>query len=346
MKIPVAVLGATGAVGQRFVTLLADHPIFEIVSLMASERSRGQRYETAARWMMATPIPPHIASMPVYPCTPHAPCHIAFSALDSAVAVEKEELFAHSGYTVISNASTHRMGLSIPLLIPEINPDHIELIDNQRFPNGGKIVTNPNCSVAGVAMALKPLVDLWGVEQVSVVTLQAISGAGYPGVPSLDILDNAIPYIAGEEEKVESEPRKILGILENKQIQYHPMTITAQCNRVAVVDGHMACVSVKLQRETDEEAIIDAWNSFSGEPQTASLPSAPERPIIYLSAKDAPQPKLHRLFGEGMSVVIGRLRRCSLLGWKFVVLSHNTVRGAAGSALLNGELLVHRGYLS
>lgn len=343
-KIPVGILGATGMVGQKFVELLSNHPWFEIVALAASERSEGKKYGEAIRWMMAAPLPPDLFNMTIRPCHPNLPCKIVFSGLDASVAGEIEKAFAEAGYIVISNSRNYRMAPNVPLLIPEINGDHLELVKTQHFANG-MIVTNPNCSVIGLTTALKPLIDQWGIEKAHVVTLQAVSGAGYPGVPSFDILDNVIPFISGEEEKVETEPLKILGSFQNGCIHPYQMKISAQCNRVAVMDGHMACVSVKLQNPANAAEIIQAWQSFSSEPQALQLPMAPQTPIIYLHDEKHPQPKLHRHLDKGMAVSIGRLRKCPLLDWKFAILSHNTIRGAAGCAILNAELMLKKGYI-
>jgi aspartate-semialdehyde dehydrogenase len=343
-KIPVAILGATGMVGQRFVELLSHHPWFDIVALAASERSQGKRYGESTKWMMSSPLPTHLSNLFVQPCVPNLPCQVVFSGLDSAVAGEIEECFAKSGYIVISNSRNHRMDPVVPLLIPEVNSSHLELTKSQSFSQG-MIITNPNCSVIGLATALKPLIDRWGVEQTHVVTLQAISGAGYPGIPSFDILDNVIPFITGEEEKLETEPLKILGAIQNGKIQPYQMHISAQCNRVAVMDGHMACVSVKLKNQASHEEIIHAWQTFSGIPQEMNLPLAPKNPVIYFQDEKHPQPKLHRNLDKGMAVSVGRLRKCSLFDWKFAILSHNTIRGAAGCAILNAELMVETGYI-
>lgn len=343
--IPVGILGATGMVGQKFVELLSDHPWFEIVALVASERSQNKKYSEAMRWMMPSPLPSLLANMVVQPCHPNLPCKIVFSGLDSGVAGEVEDQFARAGYVVISNSRNHRMHPSVPLLIPEVNEEHLALINSQSY-GSGMIVTNPNCSVIGLATALKPLLALSDIEKVNVVTMQAISGAGYPGVPSFDILDNVIPYIHGEEDKVETEPLKILGSLQNGKIIPHSMAISAQCNRVAVMDGHMACISVKFKNPVDAEAIMHAWSSFSSSPQELKLPTAPVKPIFYLTEESHPQPKLHRHLGNGMAVSIGRLRKCPLLDWKFVILSHNTIRGAAGCAILNAELILKKGKIN
>lgn len=343
-KISIGILGATGTVGQKFVALLSSHPWFEITALAASDRSVGKTYGEAVRWTLPTPLPEKIARMPVAPCLPNLQCKIVFSGLDSSVAGEIEENFAKAGYKVISNSSNHRMDPDVPLLIPEINSDHLELLHHQKFGQGC-IVTNPNCSVIGITMALKPLLDLWGIEAVNIVTMQAISGAGYPGVPSMDILDNVIPFIAGEEAKVEKEPLKIMGTLQNNEITPYPMHLSAQCTRVPVMDGHLACLSVKLKQKAYPDEIIAAWRIFQGEPQRLQLPMAPKHPIIYLEDERYPQPKLHRYLENGMAISIGRLRECSLFDWKFIALSHNTVRGAAGCAILNAELMVKKGLI-
>jgi aspartate-semialdehyde dehydrogenase len=343
-KIPVAILGATGMVGQKFVELLMDHPWFEIAALAASEKSREKEYAQAMKWMMPTPLPAAIAKMEVQACYPNLPCQVVFSGLEANSAGEIENEFAKAGYLVISNAGHHRMESTVPLLIPEVNTPHLELIKHQNFPKG-KIITNPNCSVIGLATAFKPLVDNWGIEKCHVFTMQAISGAGYPGVASFDILDNVIPFISGEENKLESEPLKILGHFNEGTIQPYAMQLSAQCNRVAVMDGHMACVSVQLKKAAQAQEIIEAWENFSSEPQIMNLPSAPKKPIIYHFDEKHPQPKLHRNLNSGMSVSLGRLRKCPLLDWKFVILSHNTIRGAAGCAILNAELMVAKGYL-
>lgn len=343
-KIPVGILGATGMVGQKFVELLSSHPWFEITAVAASDRSVGKPYSQAMKWRMQTILSPKIAEMPVTACVPNLPCDLVFSGLDSSVAGEIESKFAEAGFWVISNSSPHRMDPDVPLLIPEVNPDHLQLIQSQAYGKGA-IITNPNCSVIGIAIALKPLQDLWGVEAVSVVTLQAISGAGHPGVASLDILDNVIPYIEGEESKLEQEPLKIMGTYNNQGIAPYPMRLSTQCTRVPVADGHLACLSVKLKEKPSAVEIINAWKKFQGEPQHLTLPMAPKLPIIYLEDERHPQPKLHRLLGDGMSVSVGRLRECPLFDWKFNVLSHNTIRGAAGGAILNAELALKKGYL-
>lgn len=337
-KIPVGILGATGSVGQRFVQLLLDHPWFEIAALAASERSVGKAYREAVNWLLPTPLPEAIGKMKVLPCTANLPCEIVFSALDASVAGEIETEFAQAGYIVHSNARNHRMRPDVPLLVPEVNSDHLALLSEQKYPKG-RIITNGNCSVIGLSVALKPLLDAFGLEAVHVVTLQAISGAGYPGVASLDIIDNVIPLIKGEEQKLETEMHKILGHYHQKTIQPATFKISAQCNRVAVSDGHVECVSVKLKKKASQKQMIDAWNSFTSKPQQLQLPLAPAKPIYYFEEEAFPQPKLHRLLDKGMAVSIGRLRECPLFDYKFVILSHNTIRGAAGGALLNAELL-------
>ncbi|MBU4444705.1 MAG: aspartate-semialdehyde dehydrogenase [Candidatus Marinimicrobia bacterium] len=344
MKIPVGILGATGSVGQKFIQLLENHPWFEITALGASERSAGKKYPEAVNWFMTGPIPENISSMIVNECKPNLNCKIIFSGLDSSVAGEIESEFARAGYIVVSNSRNHRFDPDVPLLIPEVNPDHLELIKQQNFGKGC-IVTNPNCSTIGLVLVLKPLADRFGIEAVNVTTMQALSGAGYPGVASLDIIDNVIPYIGSEEEKMESEPLKILGSLVNGEIVNCDMIISAQCNRVAVLDGHTECVSVKLKSPATEAEIIDAWKSFTAEPQKLDLPTAPLRPVYYYEQNNYPQPKLHRNIDKGMAVHIGRLRKDPILDYKFVVTSHNTIRGAAGGAILNAELMVKKEYI-
>jgi aspartate-semialdehyde dehydrogenase len=343
-KIKVGILGATGTVGQKFVELLSEHPWFEISALAASDRSAGKRYGESIRWGSANPLSSKIKDMIISPCEPNLPCRIVFSGLDSSVAGEIEENFAKAGYIVISNSKNHRMSPSVPLLIPEVNSDHLQLIRSQTYGKGA-IITNPNCSVIGIALALKPLLQKWDIESAHVVTLQAISGAGYPGVPSMDILDNVIPHIDGEEDKLETEPLKILGTFNQDRIINSPIRLSAQCTRVAVSDGHLACISVKMKEKVDAKSILEAWRGFQGEPQKLNLPSAPKFPIHYLEGEKHPQPKLHRNLEGGMAVSVGRLRECPLYDWKFVVLSHNTVRGAAGCAILNAELLIKSGYM-
>lgn len=332
-KIPVGVLGATGSVGQKFVELLKDHPWFELRALCASERSVGKKYREAVNWFQESELPSWIGEMVVSPCEPTVDCRVVFSGLDSDVAGSIEEAFARAGYVVVSNSKNHRMDENVPLLVPEVNPGQLELVRRQSYGKG-MIVTNPNCTTVGLVMALKPLVERFGVEAVNVVTMQAISGAGYPGVASLDIVDNVIPFIGGEETKMETEPLKILCV---------PMTISAACNRVAVIDGHTECVSVRLEHKASAQEIIDVWESYRGEPQVLDLPMAPRQPIRYFHEDVFPQPRKHRMLDKGMAVSIGRLRPCPILDWKFTLVSHNTIRGAAGGAILNAELMLKKG---
>lgn len=343
-KIPVVILGATGSVGQRFVQLLASHPWFHIIALAASERSVGKTYKEAVNWLMPTLLPEAIGEMRVVACEPDMKGVIAFSGLDSSVAGDVERRFAEAGFVVVSNSSNHRMASDVPLLIPEVNSSHLELLKQQKFPQG-KIVTNPNCTVIGLAMALKPLQDAFGIEAVHVVTMQAVSGAGYPGVASLDILDNVIPWINGEESKVEQEPLKILGKYQDGAITNADFRISAQCNRVPLTDGHTECVSIKLREKASAKDIIHAWKTFKSEFAEDRLPMAPEHSIYYFEENNFPQPKLHRNLDKGMSVSIGRLRICPLFDYKFALLSHNTIRGAAGCAILNAELMVKQGLI-
>jgi aspartate-semialdehyde dehydrogenase len=346
-KIPVGILGATGLVGQRFIQLLENHPWFEVAWLAASERSAGQTYAEAARWRLRTAVPARIASMQVSPAEPAAAPKVIFASLDAGIAKEMEPRFAEAGCAVITNSSAFRMHKDVPLVIPEVNPDHLKLVECQswRRKSGGFIVTNSNCSVMGLVLALAPLQQKFGLRQVFAVTMQAVSGAGYPGVASLDILGNVIPYIPREEEKMEEEAPKMLGRLNGPAVVPGDFQISVQCNRVAVEDGHTESVSVKLDRTAEPQQVIDAWNKFRGKPQEMRLPDAPAQPILYDPAPDRPQPRLDAERGGGMSVTIGRLRPCNLLDWKFTVLSHNTIRGAAGAALLNAELLKAQGYL-
>jgi len=344
MKIKAGILGATGSVGQKFIQLLANHPWFEISALAASQRSAGKSYPEAVNWFLPQPIPPAIAELTVRECKPGLPAQVIFSGLDASVAGEIETEFARAGYAVISNSRNHRFDPDVPLLIPEVNADHLELIERQKYGQGF-IVTNPNCSTIGLVMALKPLQDRFGIDRVHVVTLQALSGAGYPGLSSLDVIDNAIPYIAGEERKMETEPLKILGKLEQDKILSADLRISAQCNRVAVIDGHLECVSLRLKSPATTSEIIRSWQEFRGEPQNLKLPSAPRQPIHYFKQPQLPQPKLQRDLEQGMAISIGRLQECTALDYKFVLLSHNTIRGAAGAAILNAELMLQKGFL-
>ncbi len=346
-KIPVGILGATGVVGQRFIQMLERHPWFEVAWLAASDRSEGKSYAEAARWRLKTPIPTAVAAMRVSPAIPDGAPRVIFAALDAGIAAELEPRFADAGCAVVSNSSALRMQQDVPLVIPEVNPDHIKLIDGQswRKKSGGYVVTNPNCSAIGLVLALAPLQQRFGLETVMAVTMQAVSGAGYPGVASLDILGNVIPYIAKEEEKMEEETRKLLGQMNGTKVVSATFAMSAQCNRVAVEDGHTESVSIRLKSKAKPEEMIAAWNSFRAEPQELQLPSAPKNPVVYFGAPDRPQPRFDIDLGAGMTTAVGRLRPCGVLDWKFTVLSHNTIRGAAGAAVLNAELLKAKGYL-
>lgn len=343
-KIPVAILGATGSVGQKFIQLLANHPWFEIKELCASDKSAGKKYKDAVDWFLPSPIPESVGEIFVQKCEPILNSKVVFSGLDSSVAGEVETEFAKVGYKIISNSKNHRMDEDVPLLIPEVNPDHLELIKTQKYGEGC-IVTNPNCSVIGLALALKPIADNFGLDAVNVVTMQAISGAGHPRVVNLDIEDNVIPFIGGEEPKVEIEPLKILGSHENNRIVFNNFKVSAQCNRVNVTDGHTECVQVNLKKKTSPEEIIKAWNEFNSLPQHLQLPLAPIRPIHYSDEKTFPQPKHQRDADKGMAVSIGRLRKDKIFDYSFVILSHNTVRGAAGGAILCAELMKAKGFI-
>ena len=341
----VGILGATGAVGQKFVEVLDGHPWFKITALAASERSAGKSYREAVNWIGSRPIPEAVATMPVVKVQPNLDCDFVFSGLSASVAGEVERAFAEAGYPVISNARNYRMQDDVPLLIPEINPDHTALIVRQSWDGGSFIVTNPNCSTVGLVCALRPLVDAFGVEAVQVTTMQALSGAGYPGVSSLDALGNVVPYIGGEEEKMAAEPLKLLGTLREGRIDPAAITISAQCNRVPVLDGHLECISVKLRRPATAEAVRAAFLDYRSPIADLGLPSAPDRLLHVFDEARFPQPRRHVELGGGMTVSIGRIRPCPVLDVKFVALVHNTVRGAAGGAVLNAELLLQQGYL-
>ena len=345
-RIEVGLLGATGRVGQQFILQLTGHPWFELTWLAASERSEGRRYAEAAAWRLEAPVPAGIADLRVEPARPGAGPRLVFSALDAAVAGELEAAFAAGGHAVVSNARNHRMVPAVPLLVPEINADHLALLRLQRQerPNGGLLVTNPNCSTVVLTMALAPLRS-FGLRSCLVTTLQAVSGAGYPGVPSLDILGNLIPFIAGEEEKIEAETRKILGALSAGGVEPHPVQVSAQTNRVPVLDGHTETVSVALDARPTLEDVQRAFEGFTGAPQRLGLPTAPARPLVYLAEPARPQPRLDAGRERGMAVSIGRLRPCPVLGYKFVALGHNAIRGAAGAAVLNAELMAAEGWL-
>jgi len=350
-RIPVAVLGATGMVGQRFIELLQGHPWFELVGLGASERHGGRTYAEVSRWRLSgSEMPASAARLPVVPCRPEAlgGAKIVFSALPAEVASDIEADFARAGVAVFSNAKNYRMAADVPLLIPEVNADHAAAIHEQRKQRNwsGYIITNANCSATPLVMALKPLQEAFGVKKVMVTTLQAISGAGYPGLSSYDILDNAIPYISGEEEKVERETLKMLGRWdEGYGFTDAAMVVSAHCNRVATREGHLECASIELVREVEAEEVIAAWENYQAEPQYLKLPSAPERALLYRREPDRPQTLRDRDTGRGMTVTIGRLRRCPILHYKFALLGHNTIRGAAGGSILNAELCVSKGLM-
>ena len=345
-QIPVGILGATGMVGQQFIALLANHPWFRVDWLGASERSAGKAYRDAAAWRLPVPLPEAVASKTVEAAAPGGAPKLVFSGLDSSVAGDIEAAFAQAGHVIVSNSRNYRMDADVPLLIPEVNADHLALLAGQACRGWkGRIVTNPNCVVVVYAMALAPLRQ-FGLKTSILTTLQAISGAGYPGVPSWDILANVIPFIGGgEEEKIETETNKILGVLKNGTIENHPITISAAVTRVPVHNGHSAMISVELEQQPDPAAIIAAWNTFRGQPQDLQLPSAPLQPIVYLTEPNRPQPALDANRDGGMTVTIGRLRRCPVLDYKFVALGHNTIRGAAGAAILNAELMHRQGLL-
>ncbi|MGA3081794.1 MAG: aspartate-semialdehyde dehydrogenase [Terracidiphilus sp.] len=346
-KYPIGILGATGMVGQRYIQLLENHPWFEVAWLAASDRSSGKSYGEAAKWRLDSPLPERIAKMTVSPAEPEGAPKIVFASVDAPIARELEPKFAAAGCAVVSNSSAFRMAPNVPLVLPEVNADHLHLIEEQswRKESGGYIVTNSNCTVMGPVLALKPIADRFGIEQIFATSMQAVSGAGYPGVPSMDILDNVIPFIGNEEEKMEEELLKLLGSLDGHAVKPLAARMSASCNRVAVVDGHTVCVSVKLAKPATCEEILAAWDEFrplAGQ----ELPTAPDQPVQWAPQPDRPQPRLDRNRGKGMAVTVGRLRPCGLLDWKFVVLSHNTIRGAAGATILNAELLASLGKLA
>ena len=344
--IEVGVLGATGMVGQQFIALLAQHPWFKVTWLGASGRSAGKAYRDAAAWRLPSSLPEDVAALDVDAATPGRAPKLVFSGLDSSVAGDIEGAFAQAGHFIISNSKNYRMEADVPLLIPEINADHLALLERQAAGRGwkGRIVTNPNCSTVVLSMALAPLRQ-FGLTKVMITTLQAISGAGYPGVPSWDILGNVIPFIDGEEHKIETETKKILGCLGPQQVEPHPVTLSASTTRVAVQNGHTESVSVGFEQHPSEEAVIAAFNDFTGRPQQLKLPSAPSQPVVYLRERNRPQPALDVDRGSGMTVTVGRLRPCPILGYKFIALGHNTIRGAAGAAILNAELMHKEGLL-
>lgn len=349
-KIKVGVLGATGAVGQRFVQLLQGHPWFELTVLGASQRSAGKRYAEACNWILRGDMPEHLRDHVLVAGQPGVDCQLFFSALPSAAAGETERTLAAAGYIVCSNASAHRYDEDVPLLIPEVNPEHLALIEVQKRQRAwqGFIITNPNCTTTHLICALHPLHQRFGIRKLFVVTMQAISGAGYPGVSSIDILDNVVPFIPGEEEKVEQrEPQKLLGTLEGEKIRPAEFVVSAHCNRVAVRNGHLEAVSVEFNQKPAIGEILKTWQDYSPMPQQLHMPSAPNPPVIYNDREDRPQPRLDRMAGStpGMATVVGRLRSDAILHHKFLILGHNTIRGAAGGSLLNAELLVAKGYL-
>lgn len=347
-RIPVAVLGATGNVGQRFIQLLQDHPWFYVAELVASDRSAGKKYEEATVWRLGDDMPDGVRNLVVQDYNADLQSPLAFSGLPSEVAQEIESRLAASGVAVVSNTATHRMEPDVPLIIPEVNGDHLAAIKTQQANRGWKgfITTNSNCSTMHLALTLKPLQDAFGLKSVLVTTLQAVSGAGYPGVPSLDMIDNIVPFIPTEEEKMESEAMKMLGAYTDGGFQNAGFVLSAHCNRVPVRDGHTECASVNLGREVTPEEVIEVFESFRGLPQELQLPSAPKRPIVVRKEDNRPQPSLDRDTERGMASVVGRVRPCPVLGIKYVLLGHNTIRGAAGAGILNAELLKEKGYLN
>ena len=346
-KFRVGILGATGMVGQRFIQLLENHPQFEITALAASDRSQGKRFQEACSWHLPGEMPAFVKSMTIAAPEPPLNCELIFSSLPGDIARATESAFARAGFPVISNSSAFRMDEEVPLLIPEVNHEHLALLDTQRKKRGqqGFIVTNPNCSTIMLALALAPLHKKFGVTSVVATTMQALSGAGYPGVASLAISDNVLPFIEGEEEKIEQETLKILGTFKGTGIEAASMAVSAQCHRVAVTDGHLAAVRVKLLRLAAIEELTEAFASFTSLPQQLGLHSAPPQPIIVRPEADRPQPRLDRDAGKGMSVTVGRIQPDNVLDYRFVTLSHNTIRGAAGAAILNAELLIATGNL-
>jgi|WetSurMetagenome_2_1015567.scaffolds.fasta_scaffold04021_11 aspartate-semialdehyde dehydrogenase len=348
-KRKVAILGATGAVGQRYIQLLQGHPWFKVEVLAASERSAGKKYRDACNWVMESNLPQEIADMTVADTTVESvqksgKVDLIFSSLPGDLAGPVEEEFA-AVYPVFSKASAHRMEADVPLLIPEVNPEQaVGLIPVQRKNRGwkGYITTDPNCSTIQMAMTLKPLMQ-FNIKQVMVTTMQALSGAGYPGVPSLDIIDNVVPFIGKEEEKMESESLKILGSFNGKTVQNANFVISASCNRVHVKDGHLESVFVKLGESPPLEEVEEAFRTFKGEPQKLKLPSAPEHPIVVRKEANRPQPRFDRDEGKGMAVSVGRIRKDPIMSLKYMCLGHNTIRGGAGAGVLSAELMVAKG---
>ncbi len=341
-KIPVAVLGATGMVGQRFVQLLARHPWFKITALASSERSTGKTYQDACHWLLDGNIPAEIGKLVVQPVQPSMAAKIVFSALPASVARNVEPAFAETGYVVCSNASAFRYEEDVPVIIPEINHGHTALLSAQRKKRGwkGTLVTSPNCTTTGIALPLKPLHEAFGINKVFVVTMQAVSGAGYPGISFLDIEDNVIPYIGGEEQKIESETQLLLGKMEGNQRSSANRTISAHANRVSVKEGHTICLSIEFAHKPSRDEIISVLENFKGIEGTPDLPSIPKQILIVRHEEDRPQPRKDRDVNDGMSVTIGRIRTCPILDYRLVTVSHNTLRGAASGSILNAEMLV------
>ncbi len=347
-KLKAGILGATGTVGQRFIQLLENHPWIEVGDIAASDRSEGKLYHQTCTWKISGRIPEYARNLVVRECAPPLDCDFVFSGLPSNIAGKVETAFAKAGYPALSNSKNHRMDEDVPLLVPEINHEHLDLLPLQKKNQGyhdGYIVTNPNCTAMAMVLALAPLHREFGLETVHVVTMQALSGAGYPGVASLDIIDNVVPYIDVEEEKVEIEPRKILGKLQDGKVLLANFKISAHCHRVNVLDGHLEAVSVSMKRRPSVEALIAAFREYSSIPQKLKLPSAPTHPVVIVEGRDRPQPRLDRDIEKGMATVVGRIRECPIFDYKFNVLGHNTIRGAAGAAILNAELLIAKGLL-
>ncbi len=345
-KIQVGILGGTGMVGQHFVKFLQNHPWFDLTWLGASDRSAGKKYREAAQWHLGGETPASVADIVVDECKPGKAPQLVFSATDASVATEIEQAFAKAGHVVVSNSRNHRMDADVPLLVPEINPDHLKLVPIQQRKRGwkGQIVTNPNCSTVVLTMGLAPLKP-FGITKVIATTMQAISGAGYPGVPSMDITGNVIPFIGGEEEKMQQETQKILGDFQGDGVRDLAAKVSAHCNRVPVVDGHTVTISVELSAKPSEADLMQAFSAYTSVPQERRLPSAPPAPVIYMSQANRPQPRKDVERERGMAVFVGRLRPCPVLDFKFVAMGHNTVRGAAGAAVLNAELMVSEGLL-
>ncbi|MBN8706746.1 MAG: aspartate-semialdehyde dehydrogenase [Bacteroidetes bacterium] len=344
MKHKVAVLGATGAVGQRFIQLLENHPDFEVHELVASSRSAGKPYSEAAKWKLATALPEGIKQKIVKSTDDALESKILFSGLDSDIAGTAEEAYRAKGHIVISNSKNHRMDEDVPLVVPEINPEHLDMVIAQKKKYGGAIVTNPNCSTIGLVLGIAPVFNL-GIDMMIVSTMQAISGAGYPGIPSFDVLDNVIPHIGGEEDKIEDEPNKIFGKFDGKGIVPAPTRISAMVHRVPAIDGHLEAVSIKFKKSVTRDEIVSLMKNYEGEPQKLNCPSAPKPAIQYFEAVDRPQTRLDRDLGKGMTVSVGNLRPCNIFDWKFNLLVHNTVRGAAGGTILIAELMLRKGLI-